>query len=774
MASSAADDSPLAHHSDSDLQGFFVLHKASNRKLEANSGRKTRRKIDLSQSFPKSPEKSEAKVAKCYDDQYYEKLRLEALDCVWSKIESTIKDVLRNINAHVFNEIDRWVQQSFESIRLRGTPDLNQATCSYPITTDVISKRLFAGLVFTKNMEFVDDLLTFADLGLHLKSHGRHVAYLSSLDFSAKSGIGGCLRRLLRQFLTVSIETADISVLASWYVEQGNNENPVVVIIEDMERCCGSVLSDFIILLSEWVVKIPIIVITGVATAIDAPRNILSANALQFLSPCKFILGSPAERLDAIIEAVLVKHCSGFTVGHRVATFLRNCFLRQDGTLSSLIRALKMAVVQHFSMEPLSFLLQELLHEEESQVVFRSAKVRSFMVVLLAILFCIPSYSYKSHGTRNTSYFQKRSSSEDLIFHLIGGTHNKYALLLLSLTCYAEDSSLSCAEPLVARNVLAETDGETWAHGLSELKRLQKLWSSVVLCLHEAGKCQKISLLDLYAEVLNPDLYNSRDSNHHLLEKGFRKPSGDQWVYRQYPSLRKGGFIFQAIRKVRDLPAASLGQLLKSWGKITEGVTEVCVCRRRHTAQSNANTEKSAKGLNEKAAMLMGSMVRDYLQPIECIPFHEICCFKDLDKLQLALIGDPRRRIQVDLLESHKFLKCSCCSKSGDIPSGPLPSMHDTTIMYSLALEHGDLINLHDWYQSFKATIRHPSNKGKHKLKQSISPKKRKDLDESQNRNEASVQARFCRAVIELQITGLLRMPSKRRPDYVQRVAFGL
>lgn len=35
-------------------------------------------------------------------------------------------------------------------------------------------------------------------------------------------------------------------------------------------------------------------------------------------------------------------------------------------------------------------------------------------------------------------------------------------------------------------------------------------------------------------------------------------------------------------------------------------------------------------------------------------------------------------------------------------------------------------------------------------------------------------RARFCSAVTELQITGLIRMPSKRRPDYVQRVAFGL
>nr|GEV37749.1 origin of replication complex subunit 3 isoform X1 [Tanacetum cinerariifolium] len=44
--------------------------------------------------------------------------------------------------------------------------------------------------------------------------------------------------------------------------------------------------------------------------------------------------------------------------------------------------------------------------------------------------------------------------------------------------------------------------------------------------------------------------------------------------------------------------------------------------------------------------------------------------------------------------------------------------------------------------------------------------------DEPHNITEASVQARFCRAVTELQITGLLRMPSKRRLDFVQRVAF--
>ncbi|KAG5569203.1 hypothetical protein H5410_058969 [Solanum commersonii] len=157
-----------------------------------------------------------------------------------------------------------------------------------------------------------------------------------------------------------------------------------------------------------------------------------------------------------------------------------------------------------------------------------------------------------------------------------------------------------------------------------------------------------------------------------------------------------------------------------------------------------------------------------------------------------ALAGDPRRKIQIDLLNFYKILKCGCCSNSGGTLS---PSMHDTSIMllrwtfhvpfpiilyaflpmkevlYTLAQEHGDLINLHDWFQSFKASI---SSSGKKGLKKLASPKKRKENTSSQNNSDALLQARFCRAVMELQITGLLRMPSKRRPDCVQRVAFGV
>lgn len=712
------------------IEPFFVLHKASSQRIERKSGGKVRRRIDLSSSVHQSLEKSDTGEA-----DEVEKLRNDAFDCVWSKTESVIKDVLRNINLDVFNEIDIWVHESFDAITSRGKPEFAKVTSSFPIVTDAMSKQLFCGMVLTRNMEVVDDLLTFADLGQHLRSHGCHVANLSSFDFSPKNGISGSIKSLLRKFLMVTLDVADISALASWYAEQDNYGNPVVVIIEDLERCCGTVLSDFILMLSEWIVKLPILLILGVATTIDAPRYVLSSNALQCISPHKFILRSPSERLDSIIDAVLVRQFSGFNVGHKVATFLRNCFLRQDGTLSSFVRALKMSIIHHFSMEPLSFILKGLLDQNDGQVLF-SWKHETLPEAMLSRAFNLPSYM----------------------------------------------------------GIRGEPNGEILEQGLSQLKRSQKLWSSVLLCLYEAGKFHKISLLDLYSESLDPDLWEIRAYDlHSVLDNNLKVPSNNQIVAGEQNNLHMGGFICQAIRKVRDLSPVALCQLLVSWEAISEGVTEIqekvkelqslsniddnknvneelTNISRRHTTRNYTNIERDAQVLHEKAAALIGSMVRDYMQPMECIPFHEILCFKNVDKLQSNLMGDPRRRIQADLLESYKFLKCSCCRISCNTP---LPSMHDTSIMYSLAQEHGDLINLHDWYQSFKATIC-STTKPKQRLKQSPSPKKRKSGAEPREIDEASLQARFCRAVAELQITGLLRMPSKRRPDYVQRVAFGL
>ncbi|CAM8965297.1 unnamed protein product [Rhodiola kirilowii] len=728
MAQSPSEESPsacLAGTSESNIQPFFVLHKASARKPEKKapvmSPGKTRRKIELSPAKLRHCNDLETGSRDGDNESCREHLRMEAFSSVWSKIESTIQDVLRKFNVNIFDDIYRWVCVSFEAIQSCQKAGHIQAHRSYPIVTDVASKQIFIGFVLTKNMDFVDDLLTFHDLGVYLKSNGCHVANLSSMDFSVKAGIGGCLKSMLRQFLTVSSDAADISVLASWYKEQGGISKPMVIIIDDMERCCGSVLADFILMLSEWALKLPIILVMGVSTTVDTARKILTSNVLHYFSPSKFLLGSPAEKMDAIVEAVLVNHSCGFNIGYKVAAFMRSYFLRQDGTLTSFIRALKIGCVQYFSRQPSSNGFISLLVEDAHGMVF--------------------------------------------------------------------DMNSSLPEAMLKKKLVGQT-GEKLAHSFAELKRRQNGWSSMLMCLHEAGKTENIQLLDLFCEALDPELHKSLAGDKTLnLEREFgAKMSDDHCLYQH--SFRKSGFIHQTVNRVRDLHVTQLSQLLENWERRTANINEInekvkelhCSiisddgksskqesinASKRITSRSPA--KKGKETTNKKATALIKSLVRDYMRPFE--ELQEVDCFNNADNLQSAMIGDPRRQIQVDLLDVQKILKCSCCSKKGSIL---LPTMHDTSVLYTLAQEHGDLINLHDWYQSFK-TIINPIFKDKSKKKKASTPKKRKAREEEPaSISEATIQARFCRAVIELQITGLLRMPSKRRPDYVQRVAFGL
>ncbi|CAN8300172.1 unnamed protein product [Cochlearia groenlandica] len=704
--------------SENDTRPFFVLHKASSGNLQGKSTVTARSKRRIESPSPKIAKKSEVEIVEEEDGQFFSTLRLKVFDAVWSKIEKKIENVLRDSNSKIFSGIHDWIMESFETVRSSGSLKLSEAVRSYPVLTQASSKQLFTALVLTRNLEMVDDLLTFEELGLYLKSQRCHVAKLSSMDFSAKSGVGGCLKGLLRQFVMPTIDVADVTILASWYRENENHKNPVVIIVDDTERCCGSVLSDLILILSECALKVPIYLIMGVSTAHDAPRKILSMNALQRLSASRFTLSSPAERMDAVLEAVFLKPCSGFTVSHKVALFMRSYFLCQDGTLTSFVRTLKVSCLQHFSVEPLSIMLEHFCRDGEGNGLLTEATMKN--------AFDLPS---------------------------------------------------------VTRNKITRSTCEMLPQFLLDLQRMPNRWSIVVLCIYEAAKFDKLRLLDVFCETLDPEARYLKYFSLAAVSNCQSHISGHSSVIRR------------VLRKVRDLSPLQLFSLLKSWESLTSDFSEINekvmelhplmrsveaagqrqglpTSPKKHASRSISKLEKELKAMTDKVTSVIEFMLREYMKPVESVPFNEILCFKNVDKLQSALLGDPRARIQSDLLESHSILQCMCCSQRG---TTLLPSMHDTSILYKLAQEHADVINLHDWYQSFKTILIPRISKAKQKPKTSSKSKKRKDRceeEEPEAPSESLIQARFCRGVMELQIAGLIRMPSKRRPDFVQRVAF--
>ena len=71
-------------------------------------------------------------------------------------------------------------------------------------------------------------------------------------------------------------------------------------------------------------------------------------------------------------------------------------------------------------------------------------------------------------------------------------------------------------------------------------------------CLYEAGKCDKVTLLDLFCEALDPESFKSRaPDNDGGLENDSGVSSSDCNKHQQYHTTPNSGFICQAVRKLR-------------------------------------------------------------------------------------------------------------------------------------------------------------------------------------------------------------------------------
>jgi origin recognition complex subunit 3 len=122
--------------------------------------------------------------------------------------------------------------------------------------------------------------------------------------------------------------------------------------------------------------------------------------------------------------------------------------MRYDGTITSFISALKLACSKHFSTEPPSFLCMGIIEADYEE--FWHEKFEAHSEVMQKYAFCFPSCT----SGKNSS-----------------------------------NSSKSIAE------------------GLLELLKLQKDWSAVVLCLYEAGRHDKVQLLDIFCEAKLTQMY---------------------------------------------------------------------------------------------------------------------------------------------------------------------------------------------------------------------------------------------------------------------------
>lgn len=149
--------------------------------------------------------------------------------------------------------------------------------------------------------------------------------------------------------------------------------------------------------------------------------------------------------------------------------------------------------------------------------------------------------------------------------------------------------------------------------------------------------------------------------------------------------------------------------------------------------------------------------ISEHLLPLsKAPPLVELFVFTDHLTIKRHIMGAPRAAIHQALNNPAHYLQCECCEIESD-DTKLLPTMPDVSIVYKLHLECGKMINMFDWLQSFKIVVDERVMED--------------DDEEDDGTVDPKIQARFTRAVAELQFLGFIK-PTKKKTDHVQRLTW--
>lgn len=98
-------------------------------------------------------------------------------------------------------------------------------------------------------------------------------------------------------------------------------------------------------------------------------------------------------------------------------------------------------------------------------------------------------------------------------------------------------------------------------------------------------------------------------------------------------------------------------------------------------------------------------------------------------------------------------------------------ALPDIAIAYQLHLECGKLINLHDWLQAFASVVELVPPKAEDESGEAADNSSKTPKTAAAREPSLLTQARFARAVAELQFLGFVK-PSTRKADHVARLTW--
>ncbi|KAF8893016.1 origin recognition complex subunit 3 N-terminus-domain-containing protein [Infundibulicybe gibba] len=195
---------------------------------------------------------------------------------------------------------------------------------------------------------------------------------------------------------------------------------------------------------------------------------------------------------------------------------------------------------------------------------------------------------------------------------------------------------------------------------------------------------------------------------------------------------------------------------------------------------SLADDEDSVFTVRTSLAQWLMDYVTEILTPLDEADLWEIWYTRSTPFPSALLNPSTRATLLAGLLRPHDFGASTSPSNTYAASNQPLWELPDTSILFRRYSDSGRMINVYDWYESFKTVLetqrRKATRHGHNGADAELSPRKRKGLSAEGGDAEkwrAEVQARFVRALHELDYLGFVKHTT-RKADHVLRTVFDI
>ncbi|XP_053688466.1 origin recognition complex subunit 3 [Sabethes cyaneus] len=532
----------------------------------------------------------------------------------------------------------------------------------------------------------------------------------------------------------------NFSVLQAWYHEKHEHldKKPnLTVIMPDFEVFAPDVLQDLILVLNSYAAELPFVLIFGVATSVTTVHSVLPYHVSSKIKLSIFQSEPSIVNLNKILNNVILTPSCPFHLSGKIFKLLVDIFLFYDFSVKGFIEGFKYAVMEHFfqgNIYALCSMTNDRDELEEAVEQLSSADLESIRQLM----------SFRP-------LIESLDNPQEVIDFLTKDDYLRRMLPCMIIDVHNFWFTFHCAMEMLQ---VLTVDLPKTPLG----KQLRELYG---FCIST-----DVTQTDEYRESIQLVQFTSKEE---ILQKIIKMLE----VISKYFELNdeasiRGEVIFEVepLEKINnDLEAFATKIAQAGMNVEVENTSET---KTTFTSQNMGRQElkekllnaarqpkmESAftKAINSLISYITNDIFRQYLRPLSRgPPLIELFVFNDAASVRRHIVGVPRAALHTALNNPHYYLQCECCELDGD--SNLVSTLPDLSVAYKLHLECGRMINLFDWLQAFRTVI----DDG--------------DGDDNERQVDPKIQARFTRAVAELQFLGFIKT-SKKKTDHVTRLTW--